>query len=44
MKIQEDAIRLFEKIVTGFMSFLGIVIFVNVLLMFGAQIINHLLK
>lgn len=44
MKIQRDAIELAEKLAKGFMSFFGIVIFANLLLMIGAQIINYLLR
>lgn len=44
MTIQKDAIKLAEKLGRGFMSFFGIVIFANLLLMVGAQIINYLLR
>ncbi len=44
MKIQRDATELAEKLAKGFMSFFGIVIFANLLLMIGAQIINYLLR
>ena len=44
MKIQRDAIELAEKLTKGFMSLFGIVIFANLLLMIGAQIINYLLR
>lgn len=44
MKIQRDAIELADKLIRGFMSFFGIVIFANILLMIVAQIINYLLR
>jgi hypothetical protein len=44
MKIEKDAVRLFDKIVNVFMSFGGIVIFANLILMLGAQIVNYLLR
>lgn len=44
MKIQKDAIELAEKLARGFMSFFGIVIFANLLLLVGAQIVNYLLR
>ena len=44
MKIEKDAVKLADKIARGFMSFFGIVIFANALLMVGAQIINYLLR
>jgi hypothetical protein len=44
MKIQRDAIELVDKLIRGFMSFFGIVIFANLLLMVGAQIVNYLLR
>jgi hypothetical protein len=44
MKIEKDLLKLLDKIAIGFMSFFGIVIFVNALLLVGAQIVNHLLK
>jgi hypothetical protein len=44
MKIQRDAIELADKLIRGFMSFFGIVIFANLLLMVGAQIVNYLLR
>jgi hypothetical protein len=44
MKIQRDAIELVDKLIRVFMSFFGIVIFANILLMIVAQIINHLMR
>lgn len=44
IKIEKDAIKLADKIARGFMSFFGIVIFANLLLMIGAQIINYLIR
>jgi len=44
MKIEEDAIKFADKMVRVFMSFFSIVIFVNILLMIVAQIINYLLR
>jgi hypothetical protein len=44
MKIEKDAVRLADKIARVFMSFFSIVIFANLLLMVGAQIVNYLLQ
>jgi nitrogen fixation protein FixH len=44
MKIEKDAVRLFDKLLNGILSFFGIVIFANILLMIGAQIINYLIR